>query len=158
MVSACLPGERRSDGCQRRERQPCYQWCKSALSRHSAKPEGTRRAATACAPPSSPTPRETCSRSEVLQRKQRPPASADISTRLITRILRPPPQQHAHPRHATADTRNASGVGGRAHRVMRNASGSGGRSHPLPGRVRAGRGWVGQGWGGAVHPTSCGGL
>ena len=64
---------------------------------------------------------------------------------------------------AIADTRNASGVGGRAHRVMRNASGLGGRSHPLPGRVRAGRGCVGQGWGGAgwggaVHPTSCGGL
>ena len=38
MVDSCLQGERTSEGLQRRQRQPCYQWCTSALSSHSEGP------------------------------------------------------------------------------------------------------------------------
>jgi len=118
----------------RRWRQPCYQWCRSALSRHSGKTQGPHRAATARAPPSSPSPLETCSRSETSQRKRRPPAGTDMSTPLSARNNNVTTLATGRRFYSTA-----SGEGCRAHRFH------GGAGQSEAGRDGAGQGKAGQG-------------
>ena len=149
MLGDCLPGERTSSLMfHRRWRQPCYQWCRSALSRHSGKPQGPHRASTARAPPSSPSPQETCSRSERSQRKRRPPAGTDMSTPLSARNNNVKSLATGRRLYSTA-----SGAGCRAHRFQGGAGHSGagrvGAGRGRPGQARAGRG--GTGWGGVAQ-------
>ena len=139
IVGDCLPGERKN----RRQRQPCYQWCRSVLSCHSGKPEGPRRAASAGAP-SSPSPRETSTRSEVPQRKWRLPASTEMSTRLRARTLPPPQLQHDHPRHSPSLIRATHQV--RAGGLIASRAWRGSAEWGGAGRVRAWRGSAANQW------------